>query len=235
RLYDPGHAHIFRRRRPPRLPQSAGSPALVVLPRPGLDLAHRLARAAATNKAASPAPVEAAASAAEVFAPTGLAAGSDHGFTSAAECVGRLFRAGRPLLLFMASGAAVRLLAPWLRGKSVDPPVVVVDDAGDYAVSLLGGRAAGANRLAEWAAAVLGARPVVTTAAERLGLPALDDALRHRGWRVAGGRLARLEGAVVNRETIAFYGPGLNPPALDGSLPAGAGRRRVRSLSSAGI
>jgi len=59
----------------------------------------------------------------------------------------------------------------------------------------------------------------------------LDEALRHRGWRVADGRLARLEGAVVNRETIAFYGPGLSPPTVDGRRPAGAGWRRVRSLS----
>ena len=127
-----------------------------------------------------------------------------------------------------AVGAAVRLLAPVLRDKRSDPAVVVVDDAGRFAVSLVGGRAAGANRLAAYVASALGAEAVVTTAAERLGLPALDEALAALGWRVDDPRaLARLEAAVVNREPIGFYGPGVKPPA-------GFDFRRVRSLQAAG-
>ena len=49
-----------------------------------------------------------------------------------------------------------------------DPAVVVLDEAGRYAVSLLAGHEGGANRLAYRVANVVGATPVVTTATEAL-------------------------------------------------------------------
>ncbi|MBO0682856.1 MAG: cobalamin biosynthesis protein, partial [Candidatus Dormibacteraeota bacterium] len=125
-----------------------------------------------------------------------------------------VFKEGTPVIAFMAVGAAVRLLAPALRDKRSEPPVVAVDDAGRFAVSLVGGRAAGANRLASYVASVLGAQAVVTTAAERLGLPALDEALAELDWRLEAPRaLTRLEAAVVRGEEIGFFGPDLEPPA----------------------
>ena len=42
------------------------------------------------------------------------------------------------IVLFLAVGAAMRLLAPLLEDKRRDPGVVCVDDAGRYAVSLVG-------------------------------------------------------------------------------------------------
>lgn len=77
------------------------------------------------------------------------------------------------LVLCMATGAAVRLVAPLLADKRTDPPVVTVDDAGRFAVALAGGHA-GANDLAQRVADALGAAPVVTTASDALALPALD-------------------------------------------------------------
>jgi cobalt-precorrin 5A hydrolase/precorrin-3B C17-methyltransferase len=50
---------------------------------------------------------------------------------------------------FLAVGATVRLLAPLLRDKAVDPGVVVVDEAARFAVALVGGHGGGANALAE--------------------------------------------------------------------------------------
>jgi cobalt-precorrin 5A hydrolase / precorrin-3B C17-methyltransferase len=73
----------------------------------------------------------------------------------------------------MATGAAVRLVAPHLGDKHSDPPVVTVDDAAIFAVALTGGHH-GANGLARRVAAAVGAEPVVTTASEALSLPALD-------------------------------------------------------------
>ena len=77
------------------------------------------------------------------------------------------------LVLCMATGAALRLVAPHLVGKHRDPAVVTVDDAGRFAVALSGGHH-GANELAARVAEALGATPVVTTASDALGLPALD-------------------------------------------------------------
>jgi cobalt-precorrin 5A hydrolase/precorrin-3B C17-methyltransferase len=78
-------------------------------------------------------------------------------------------------VLFLATGAAVRIIAPLLGDKSSDPAVVCVDEAGRYAVALCGGHAGGANALARAVADALGAAPVVTTATDAAGVPALDQ------------------------------------------------------------
>jgi len=71
-------------------------------------------------------------------------------------------------ILIMATGIAVRYLQGLAVDKKSDPAVVVVDEAGRFAVPLLGGHEAGANRLAYQVAEVLGAVPVITTATEAL-------------------------------------------------------------------
>jgi precorrin-4 C11-methyltransferase/precorrin-2 C(20)-methyltransferase len=198
RLYDPGHAHRHRSRSSASAPSLPAPPAVVALTVPGLRLARRLVRAMGN---------------ARLVAPAHLAADAEP-LGSASERLPRLFAAGTPLVTVMALGAAVRLLAPALRDKRHEPPVVVVDDAGRYAISLVGGRAAGANRLAEWTAAVLGAEAVVTTAAERLGLPTLEDLVARWGWRLEEvNRPAVLEAALINGEPIGLFAPGLDPPA----------------------
>ena len=71
-------------------------------------------------------------------------------------------------ILIMAAGIAVRYLQGLVFDKKSDPAVVVVDEAGRFAVPLLGGHEAGANRLAYRVAELLGATPVITTATEAL-------------------------------------------------------------------
>jgi len=78
-------------------------------------------------------------------------------------------------VLFLATGAAVRIIAPLLRDKDTDPAVVCVDEAGRFVIALCGGHAGGANALARTVAAILGATPVVTTATDAAGVAALDQ------------------------------------------------------------
>ncbi len=85
------------------------------------------------------------------------------------------------LVCVMAAGIVVRSLAPYLRGKDTDPAVVVVDEAGKFAVSLLSGHLGGANALARQVAQILGGVPVITTATDVRGLPALDSLAGQRG------------------------------------------------------
>ncbi|MEW5920906.1 MAG: cobalt-precorrin 5A hydrolase [Bacillota bacterium] len=105
------------------------------------------------------------------------------------------------LILIMAAGIAVRLLAPCLRDKKTDPAVIVVDDTGRFAVSLLGGHQRGANDLAEKIASGIGATPVITTATDRRRLLAFDQLAQRRNWTLEHGEdmkkisAAQLEGA----------------------------------------
>lgn len=77
-------------------------------------------------------------------------------------------------IFIMATGIVVRAIAPVLKDKTVDPAVVVVDDCGRFAVSLISGHIGGANRLASKVADVLGATPVITTATDTNQKPAID-------------------------------------------------------------
>ena len=67
------------------------------------------------------------------------------------------FLANHPLICIMATGIVVRHLAPLLKGKDVDPAVVVVDEAGRFAISLLSGHLGGANDLARTVGNLIGA------------------------------------------------------------------------------
>jgi cobalt-precorrin 5A hydrolase len=71
-------------------------------------------------------------------------------------------------VMVAASGIAVRFLDGLPQDKHSDPAVVVLDEAGRFAVSLLAGHEGGANALAYRVAAIVGAVPVVTTATEAL-------------------------------------------------------------------
>ena len=65
-------------------------------------------------------------------------------------------------ICIMATGIVIRSVAPLLQSKTSDPGVVVMDDAGKFAISLLSGHLGGANELAERCAFMVGARAVIT-------------------------------------------------------------------------
>jgi len=117
-----------------------------------------------------------------------------------------LFAAGRPLVCIMALGIVVRLLGPLAQNKEKDPPVVVVDEAGQFAISVLGGHAGGGNALAKQVARALGAVPVITTASDALGLPPIDLIGRDWGWKIEQStNLKRVAAAAVRGEKIGVY------------------------------
>ncbi|MDR3635707.1 MAG: cobalamin biosynthesis protein [Isosphaeraceae bacterium] len=110
------------------------------------------------------------------------------------------------IVAVMALGIVVRLAGPLALDKRTDPAVVAVDDAGQFAVSVLGGHGAGANALAERVADVLRALPVITTASEAQRLPAVDRIGRTWGWAVERTEnFTRVAAAVVRRECVAVW------------------------------
>lgn len=109
------------------------------------------------------------------------------------------------IVVFLATGAAVRLIAPLLGDKHQDPGVVSVDDAGKFAVALCGGHGGGSNALAGRVAEALGATPVITTASDSLGVPALDTLGEKLGFEMEDGSdVAAVGSALVSGETVRF-------------------------------
>lgn len=98
---------------------------------------------------------------------------ADVQFTDTRAHLVSLFRAGRPIIAVMASGAVIRLLANQLHDKEAEPPVIAVSADGKSVVPLLGGHH-GANELAISIAAATDGHAAVTTAGDTVFGLALD-------------------------------------------------------------
>lgn len=117
-----------------------------------------------------------------------------------------LFEGFDQLVFFVSLGAVVRLIAPHLKNKDVDPGVTVIDDAGQFVIPVLSGHVGGANAMAEQVAALIQATPVVTTASDVGRTIPVDILGRELGWCVEAPKIniTRVSAHVVNGEPIAF-------------------------------
>ncbi len=82
--------------------------------------------------------------------------------------VEKVFGQYEGLIFIMALGIVIRVIAPLIKSKHIDPAVVVVDEHRRFAISALSGHEGGANRLASQVATLLHAEPVITTASETM-------------------------------------------------------------------
>ncbi|MEK4734255.1 cobalt-precorrin 5A hydrolase [Paenibacillus sp. FSL L8-0641] len=116
-----------------------------------------------------------------------------------------LFKQYNGIILFISLGAVVRMIAPILVDKKVDPAVVVIDDRGEHVISVLSGHLGGANELTRHVAAVLGARAVITTASDVQGTIPVDMFGRELGWVIDSfDKATPVSAAVVNEEPVAL-------------------------------
>lgn len=74
------------------------------------------------------------------------------------------FLKGERLIFICATGIVVRTLAPVLQSKFRDPPVLVMDEQGEFIIPLLSGHEGGANDWAEALSGKLHSKCVITTA-----------------------------------------------------------------------
>lgn len=110
------------------------------------------------------------------------------------------------LLFIMATGITVRMIAPFVQHKSVDPAVVVMDEQAHFAISLLSGHLGGANEWTAEVAQVLGATPVITTATDVNGVPAPDVLARKLACKIEDFTvLKEVNAALVAGETVPYY------------------------------
>jgi cobalt-precorrin 5A hydrolase/precorrin-3B C17-methyltransferase len=123
--------------------------------------------------------------------------------------------------VFAALGLVVRTLASVLRDKRTDPGVVVVDEEAHHAVSLLSGHRGGANELARLVAGILGAEPVITTASDAQGFPALDLLGQEFGWRLEDETgLTAAMAALLNGDSLLVCQEAGEANWWKGDLPA---------------
>jgi cobalt-precorrin 5A hydrolase len=158
--------------------------------------------------------VVAALPGAQLFAPEKFRTEAEAAAPGAATCysgktgdqVPALFAAFDGIVGIVSLGALVRLIAPHLQNKEADPGVVVIDEAGRFAIPMLSGHLGGANALAGLLASTLGMTPVLTTASDARQTLAVDLLGRELGWtfEASHDEIVRASAAVVNDEPVAL-------------------------------
>ena len=206
-LYDKTYTHRFRRAQaepeaaavtaPPAKPAvesvapHRGGAAVITLSRQSVRIGGRIA----TDLGA------------ELVAPAKFAEAGQAAYSgSVLDEIRRQWPQRQALILVLATGVAVRAIAPLLGAKASDPAVICLDEAGSSVIPLLGGHQASANELARRIAAITGGNAAITTASDVQQKPALDQLGHAEGWRIdPTSALTHASACLVNGEPIGVY------------------------------
>lgn len=117
----------------------------------------------------------------------------------------RRFAQSDAIIFIGACGIAVRSIAPFVSSKKTDPAVVVIDEQGKFAISLLSGHIGGANELTEEISNLLHATPVITTATDINNKFAVDVFAKTNGCYISDMTMAKeISAALVNGNSVGF-------------------------------
>ena len=109
------------------------------------------------------------------------------------------------IIFICASGIAIRLIAPYVSRKDKDPAVVLVDELGRYAISLLSGHLGGANELTQDVAKALGATPIITTATDLNNVFSVDTWAKENNCEIEDiSKIKHISSAILRGERVAI-------------------------------
>lgn len=122
------------------------------------------------------------------------------------DWTGREFVKQDALIFIGAAGIAVRAIAPYVKTKTEDPAVLVIDEQGIYCIPVLSGHIGGANELAEFISDKLHGIPVITTATDLNGKWAADVFAAKNGLKIQDMKKAKeVSARLLSGESISVY------------------------------
>jgi cobalt-precorrin 5A hydrolase len=120
--------------------------------------------------------------------------------------ISRLWTQVDGIICIMAAGIVVRSIAQLCKDKRKDPCVVVLDEKGNYAISLLSGHLGGGNELARKIARITGGKAVITTASDVTGHTALDLWIAKNDMIMTNPeKLTPLSARLINKGFLTFF------------------------------
>ena len=142
------------------------------------------------------------------------------------------FQTGNALVLVGAVGIAIRAIAPYVKSKTTDPAVVVVDEAGRFAIPILSGHLGGANGLAQKIANLCGAVPVITTATDINGVFAVDQWAKRQNCNLLNPeRIKHVSGTLLAGGSVELC----SPWPVAGEPPEGVSLRLMPKIAVLGV
>ncbi len=111
-----------------------------------------------------------------------------------------------PILFVGACGIAVRMIAPFVKDKLTDSPVLVMDDRGSFVIPILSGHVGGANELAKELAMSFQAIPVITTATDTHHCFAIDLFAKEQGMQIVNKEgIAKISAMILKGQSPTVY------------------------------
>ena len=134
------------------------------------------------------------------------------------------FQQGNGMIFIGACGIAVRSIAPFLKSKTTDPAVLVLDEKGKFVIPILSGHIGEANLLAERIAKLTGGEAVLTTATDVNQLFAVDVFASRNHLEIADMEKAKMLSArLLDQRSVIGYIPAkiAEEIQIDGKMPHG--------------
>ena len=129
-------------------------------------------------------------------------------FSKLSDALQNCFNKYHGHIFIMSTGIVIRMIAPLIKSKISDPAVIVVDETGHHAISLLSGHIGGANDLTKKVARLIGADPVITTATDLNDLPAIDIWAQKKGLFIENPEaIKNINMAILTDQKINIYDP----------------------------
>lgn len=131
--------------------------------------------------------------------------------------VGEVFDKTHLLVFVGAVGIAVRMIAPYIKSKTTDPAVLVVDECCSFVIPLLSGHIGGANGMARTLAHGIGATAVITTATDINDKFSVDEWAAKNGLYISDMQKAKEISATILEREVSIK----SDFPIDSTLPNG--------------
>ncbi|HIT90835.1 MAG TPA: cobalt-precorrin 5A hydrolase [Candidatus Merdenecus merdavium] len=116
------------------------------------------------------------------------------------------FLSSNYLIFIGACGIAVRSIAPYIKDKTVDPAVLVIDEKGNFIIPILSGHIGGANALSMELENMIHGKAVITTATDIHDTFAVDVFAKKNGLSISDMKLAKkISAYLLDGNTIDIY------------------------------
>lgn len=127
-------------------------------------------------------------------------------FSNIHEIVKIVFEKYQGLIFIGACGIATRCIAPYIKSKVTDIPVVVCDELGKYAIPILSGHLGGANELAYKIAEITGGLPIITTATDIHNKFSIDVWSKKNNLSILEpSKIKNISSAILDSIPVGFY------------------------------
>ncbi|MGG7077817.1 cobalt-precorrin 5A hydrolase [Clostridium sardiniense] len=109
------------------------------------------------------------------------------------------------VIFISSTGIAVRFIAPYLKSKTKDPAIVVVDVNNNFTISLVSGHLGGANELTLKVSKILNNTPVITTATDGMNIEAPDMIAKKNNLLIDNLKVCKeVASLIVNNKEVYF-------------------------------